>query len=303
MDTTAFRPKTWNDYVGQERTRSRLEIHMDSAVNRKARMDHVFLYGPPGCGKTSLAHVIAGRQGKTFTEVVMPLTDTALKQLFMRNQSGVVLLDELHRASKKQQESLLTVVEDGIFKMPSGFELEVPDVQIVGATTERGKIIKPLYDRFPIQPEFDPYTDDEMAAIAMGMLRTAGLHAQYDMAFAKTLGRAAGGVPRNVRKMIVAVRDLIESKVDPHPSIEKVLHTIDVTPDGLSRLHVKYLVVMGRNGFEPLGLKPVAQQLQVSEDMATELEDLLFQREYLTYTKKGRELTIEGCKRATELMS
>lgn len=302
MDAAEFRPKTWNDYIGQDRTRERLEIHMDSAINRGMRMDHVFLYGPPGCGKTSLAHVIAARQGKMFVELVMPLTDTALKKLVTQNH-GVVLLDELHRASKRQQESLLTLIEDGRYTMPSGFEIENSDLQIIGATTERGRIIKPLYDRFPIRPEFDPYTDDEMATIAWGMLTKAKLQGQYDMEFARALGRAAGGVPRQIKQMVIAVRDLIKSGTNSKPDIATVLNIVDVTPDGLSRLHVKYMVVMGRNGGEALGIKPIAQQLQVSEDMATELEDLLFERGYMTFTKRGRELTQSGWKRANELMS
>jgi len=300
-NASEFRPKTWNDYVGQERTRARLDISMQSAANRDVRMDHVFLYGPPGSGKTSLAHVIAARQRKPLIETVMPLSENGLKQLVMQNH-GVALLDELHRASKRQQEQLLTVVEDGKLFLQSGFAIENPNLQIIGATTERGKIIKPLFDRFPIKPEFDPYTDDEMATIAMGMLKTAKLNRMYDMEFAKALGMAAGGVPRNIKMMVVAVRDLIESGTEKHPTLKSILYTCDVTEDGLTRLHTKYLIVMGRNGGSPIGVKPIAQQLQASPEMVVELEDLLLQRGYLRHTKQGRELTSAGWERAKKLL-
>lgn len=301
MDSSEFRPKDWNAYIGQERVRERLDLSIASAQNRQVRMDHVFLHGVPGSGKTSLAHVIAARQNLPFIGVTMPLGDTALKQLVMQNH-GVVLLDELHRASKKQQEALLTLVEDGQFNTPSGFMIENHKLHIIGATSERGKIITPLLERFPIRPEFDPYTDDEMAAIAMGMLRTAKLANVYDIAFAKSLGLAAGGVPRNIKMMVIAVRDIISSKTNPKPTIKEVLYVCDVTEDGLSRLHCKYLIAMGRNAGEATGLKPLSQSLQASEDMVMQLEDLLVQRHYLRHTKRGRELTSDGWERAKELM-
>jgi Holliday junction DNA helicase RuvB len=298
---TDFRPQGWNEYIGQEKVRARLDISIQAANNRGDRMEHVFLYGPPGSGKTSLAQVVADRLDINFESVVMPLSDQALRQIVMQNH-GVILLDELHRSSKKQQESLLTLVEDGVLMNSSGSGIENPELCIIGATTERGKIIKPLFDRFALKPEFDPYTDDEMAAIAFGMLRRVKLDTQYDMEFAKALGLAAGGVPRNVKSMVVAVRDLIDSGVKDQPTITDVLDATDVTYDGLSRLHVSYLKIMGKNGGNSLGLKPLALQLQASEDMVLEIESLLFQRGYIRYTKAGRDLTQTGWKRSKALI-
>lgn len=296
-----LRPQDWNEFIGQERLRERLDISIQASLARGDRMDHVFLNGPPGSGKTSLAAVVAARLRRDFKSVVMPLADNALRSLIMQNH-GVVLLDELHRASKKQQESLLTFVEDGVLMTASGYGVENPELTVIGATTERGKIIKPLYDRFKIKPEFDPYTDDEMGAIAFGMLQKVGLDDRYDMEFAISLGMAAGGVPRNVASMVSAIRDLIDSGVNDYPDLDDVLDANDVTYDGLTRLHVSYMVTMVKNGSAGLGMKPIATQLQASEDMILEIEGLLFQRGYINYTKSGRVLTPAGWKRGKSLL-
>lgn len=298
---TDFRPKTWGQYIGQEKTKERLEIAIQASKKRGSRMEHVFLYGPPGSGKTSLASVMAVQMGATFSSYVMPLSEQSLKQMVIQNY-GVVLLDEIHRASKTQQEALLTLVEDGVLNQKSGFALQNTNLTIVAATTERGKVIKPLYDRFPIKPKFEDYTDDEMGAIAYGMLKKAKLHSKYDMEFARDLGLAAGGVPRNVKSMIVAVRDLIDSGSDTKPSIETVLDIANVTADGLTDFHVDYLIAMGKNSGEGLGIKPLATQLQASEAMVLDAESLLFARNLITYTRSGRQLSPAGWRRAQELM-
>lgn len=296
-----FRPKTWGQFIGQEKTKERLEIAIQASLSRKQRMDHVFLYGPPGSGKTSLASVIASRMKKPFASRVMPMTEAGLKNLVLQHY-GVVLLDEIHRASKTQQEALLTLVEDGKLSLKSGYAISNDDLTIIAATTERGKVIKPLYDRFPIKPRFEEYTEDEMGAIAWGMLKRSKLSNKYDLEFATKLGSAAGGVPRNVKSMVITIRDLIDSGVDAKPSIEAVLDIANVTFDGLTDFHVDYLVTMGKNSGEGLGAKSLATQLQASEAMVLDAETLLFARELITYTKSGRMLTPAGWKRSQELM-
>ena len=301
-DPNDFRPTTWADYIGQERVKERLDLAIESAKNRGDRLPHTFLHAPPGAGKTTLAQIIAERAGRadTFRKFVMPVDERGLKRI-VTECFGIVLFDELHRLSPKQQEMLLPLLEDGEFHPKSGFPLPNPYITIIGATTERGKIIQPLMDRFKIKPEFDDYTDDEMAQIAWNILKRAKLDNIYDQDFAHELGLASGGVPRHVTDLIVAIRDLIHSKVNPSPTLEDVLHTADVTHDGLSRLQTKYLTVLAYNG-APLGIKPLANHLQVSESAILGLEDLLLRRGYIVYTKTGRELTGPGHMRAQQLL-
>lgn len=292
-----FRVDTWKDYIGQEKLKERLDIHINAARTRKAcRMENVLLHGPPGCGKTALAAVIANRFGSPFVKYIMPLSDKAMKRM-VTEAYGVVLLDEIHRCSKGQQEELLTLVEDGYLSTKSGAKIENPYVTIIGATTERAKVIQPLYDRFNVRPEFEPYTDGQMAKIATGMLKRVGVRTSRDVAMA--FGKASGGVPRNVASMVTMARDL--QAVDLPINIAEVLRLCDVTEDGLTEQHVRYLTAIRKNG-GGMGLAMLSTHLRLAPPMIMELERLLVERGYLEYNKTGRELTPAGHRRSQQLM-
>lgn len=291
-----FRVLEWSDYVGQDKLKERLDIHIKSAKARRAdRMEHVFLYGPAGCGKTTAAGIIAKRWDHPFAKYIMPLSDAALKRMVMES-FGVVLLDELHRCSKRQQEALLTLIEDGYLSTKSGGRIDNKYVTIIGATTERAEIIKPLFDRFNVRPEFQPYTDKQMAKIASGMLKRVGLNSTTELASA--IGMASGGVPRNVASMVSMARDLVA--VGKSLDIDEILRFVGVTEDGLTEQHVRYLMTIRKNGGS-MGLTMLATHLQLAPSMVLELERLLVERDYLGYNKTGRELTSDGHRRVQML--
>ena len=197
-----IRPETWDDYVGQEAMKDRLAVHISSALIREETLDHILLTGPPGCGKTSLASIIATEFGEPFTSFLMPIKEKALL-LFLRQRHGVVLFDEIHRLSVKQQEALLPLVEDGYYQLDNGDRVYADNLTIIGATTEPEKIIPPLFDRFPIKPPFDDYTADEMRDIVHRMAYASGI--ELDDMQAAVLGSAAGGVPRGGALAVGAV--------------------------------------------------------------------------------------------------
>lgn len=298
--STEFRVSSWDDYIGQEALKERLDVHIKSALARTAiRLDPIFLHGPPGCGKTTLANVIAKRYGDSpLYDYTMPISDRALRDVVTTGM-GVLFLDEIHRASAKQQEQLLTLVNGNYITLPNGFKLENPCLTIIGATTERDKVIKPLYDRFFIKPDFLRYSDHEMMLIAQNMLSNAGL--DMDDEYALAVGKAAGGVPRRIADMVAMARDL-KATSKPY-DVDEVLRFCGLTKDGLTRSHLEYMRLIHKNSGKPMGLATLTSNLQLSSAMVIDLETLLVRKGWLSYEQQGRDLTGAGHTRIREFLT
>lgn len=283
-----IRPETWDDYVGQEAMKDRLAVHISSALIREETLDHILLTGPPGCGKTSLASIIATEFGEPFTSFLMPIKEKALL-LFLRQRHGVVLFDEIHRLSVKQQEALLPLVEDGYYQLDNGDRVYADNLTIIGATTEPEKIIPPLFDRFPIKPPFDDYTADEMRDIVHRMAYASGI--ELDDMQAAVLGSAAGGVPRNAKSLVFMARDLYHDtgEID----IAQVLSQSRVDENGLTEDHRRYCQVLAQSG-GVAGLEILSAHLRLPKAVLVELERLLVKLEMVQYSKQGRELVNGG---------
>jgi holliday junction DNA helicase RuvB len=284
-----FAVDSFDEYIGQTELKERLSIHIESANKRQAPMDHVLLTGPPGAGKTTISSIIADMLCVDFAEYVMPIKPNALKQI-VRCHYGIVLFDEIHRCSPRQQEDLLPLIQSRYLQTDSGQILEAPDLTIIGATTEPDKVIAPLYDRFPIKPMFEPYSDSEMAKITKGMATKVGLHLTRRQL--KTIGRAAGGVPRNAKSMVIMARDLraVKGKVDT----KEVLQMCNVTESGLTVYHLEYLRQLAN--YNPSGVEVLTSQLRLPKSFVLDLERLLVQRKMVQITKQGRELLSAGYK-------
>lgn len=290
-----FRPTTWDDYIGQTALKERVNTHIESALIRDEPLDHMLLVGVPGCGKTTLAQIIANQYGYDYERFIMPINEKVMVKMIRMLSSMVWLFDEIHRMTPKQQETLLPVIEDGYFQTNSGDRLYLHDVTIVAATTEPEKIIPPLWDRFKIKPPFDEYTDEEMAQIVTQKARIAGLDVDDDMALA--LGRASGGVPRNAESLIVMARDLTVTGTEP--DVADVLTASRVTEDGLTEDHLRYIKCLASVGGQA-GLAILVAHLRMPQTVIVELERLLVKRGFLNYTKQGRELMGDGWRLAKE---
>jgi Holliday junction DNA helicase RuvB len=296
-----YRPADLSGFVGQKRLINRLQIHIASALRDHRPLEHTLLTGPPGFGKTTLAYLIAGLLDDPLETLVMPVSEKAL-QAVITSHDGVLLLDELHAASKSQQESLLPLLSSGYMQARSGYRVEAGFLTIVGATTEPEKVIAPLYDRFRIKPVFEDYSDADMAQIVMSMAQMAGLEISVDEA--TILGRATGGTPRNAAELVDAGHAL---QGDSHeaPSAQDILAFCEIDLDGLSKRHMQYLKTLAQFG-GTRGLRQIATVLRLSDSFCLELERLMFKQDLITYGAAGRELTkagydkVKGAKKESE---
>lgn len=294
--TDHLRVAKWDDFIGQDLLKRRLDVHIRAALAQKHELDHVLLVGPPGFGKTSLATIISGRMGIDLLEYTMPLDERIMINIVRRHQ-GLLLLDEIHRAAPREQERLLPLLEFGYVQDKKGRKHMSANLTIVGATTEPEKVIEPLYDRFPIRPDFDEYTVAEMSKIVAGMARKIGV--KLDTATAKELGAATGGTPRRARQFVLAARDLgaIGKK---QVTANAVLDLCRVDPTGLTVQHMHYLIALDKTGGQA-GLKTLQNMLRLNEPVVRELERLLVKQGLITYTERGRELTSAGYNKVKNL--
>lgn len=295
MTEPLFRPTDWEDYQGQHSLKETLDVQINSALARGATLGHIMLEGPPGCGKTTLSEIVANRMGMEFMHFLMPVKPMVFKNLFASQTNTLVLFDEVHRLKPPQQEELLTVIEDGYYQSSSGAIIELDDLTIVAATTERDEIIEPLWDRFQIKPIFTPYTKEDMAAIVLGMAnKGAGLDMHPEDAF--VLAGATRGVPRASQKFVAMYRDLYAgSAFTKRPTVDEVLHNCRVTRDGWTADHMKYLHALRKLGGSA-GIDMIAIHAQIPKPTLKKLERDFVVDEVITFGAAGREILSPGYK-------
>jgi holliday junction DNA helicase RuvB len=287
--TDTVRPDSWDEFIGQEELKAELNIRIGSALIRERPLDHVLLCGPPGFGKTTLASLIAKESGDPIMAFTMPMAEGVIVQA-VQEHSGILFLDEIHRCSNAQQEFLLPLLEEGFVETRNGQRVPNSWLTVVAATTEREKIIAPLYDRFTIKPYVKDYSKQDMALITAGMAERLGLH--ISLTEAAIIGGAAGGVPRNARSMIMMMRDMYADS-GTMPTAQEVLNQCGVTQDGLTRDHQAYLKVLHRNRGRA-GERVISSLTNLPPQVLHELERLLITEEYITLGERGRELTSKG---------
>ncbi len=282
-----LRVDEWSSYVGQDRIKARLRTHIEAAIVDDRMPDHILFEAPPGYGKTSLAIIIADEMGAEVEVLKMPVTTRALSAVLRDWDGGVLVFDEIHRGSRKEQEDLLPLLEEGFVAMPTGRRTYMsPDTTIVGTTTEPDKVIAPLRDRFPIRPRFVDYTDAEMAQIVRGMGKKIKIRFSTDEA--RALGAACAGTPRQARGLVLAARDLRTTNA------AKILDMVEIDPEGLTAEHMHYLRSVDSAGGIGVGLATITTLMQLPVSTIRDLERLLLKRRFLTLENTGRKLTNAG---------
>jgi Holliday junction DNA helicase RuvB len=299
-----LRPRSLGEYVGQERLKANLSVFLEAARQRAEPLDHVLFYGPPGLGKTTLAHLIAREMGAPIRVTAGPSVERAgdLAAILTNLQEGEVLfIDEIHRLGRSLEEILYPAMEDRVLDLVIGsgpaartVRLDLPPFTLVGATTRFGLLSPPLRDRFGIVQHLGYYDTPDLVAIAG---RSAGiLGIGLDAEGGEEIARRSRGTPRVVNRLLRRVRDFVQ--VDGGARISAAaaaaaLERLEVDRFGLDEVDRRLLTtVLDKFGGGPVGLATLAAA--VGEDRGT-LEEIyepyLMQIGFLDRTPRGRQTT------------
>ncbi len=303
----SLRPRTLNDYIGQDKVKENLKIYIDAAKRRGESMDHVLLYGPPGLGKTTLSGIIAAEMGVDIRVTSGPAIEKQgdLAALLTNlNDGDVLFIDEIHRLSRQVEEILYPAMEDNaidiiIGKGPSArsIRLDLPKFTLVGATTRAGQLTAPLRDRFGVILRLELYTPDELAEIVTRSANVLGIGIERDGAM--EIASRSRGTPRIANRLLKRARDFAEVMGDgviTKQTADLALARMEIDEVGLDNIDRQLLTAMIRNyGGGPVGLETIAAA--IGEEAIT-IEDVyepyLMQQGFLSRTPRGRVVTSAG---------
>lgn len=300
----SLRPKTLDDYIGQDKAKDNLSIYIKAARGRNETLDHVLLYGPPGLGKTTLSGIIAREMGVNLRVTSGPAIEKQgdlVAILTSLNEGDVLFIDEIHRLPRNVEEILYPAMEDFsldiiLGKGPSArsIRLDVPHFTLVGATTRSGQLTAPLRDRFGVLLRLELYTPEQLGQIVK---RSAGiLGIPIDTEGALEIASRSRGTPRIANRLLKRVRDIAEIEFDGEITVDVAQHALsrfEIDELGLDDFDRKMLTAIINNyGGGPVGLDTLAAA--VGEEAVT-IEDVyepyLMQIGFLTRTPRGRCVT------------
>jgi Holliday junction DNA helicase RuvB len=299
-----LRPKRLADYLGQQSVHEQMEIFIGAARKRQESLDHVLIFGPPGLGKTTLAHIIANEMGVNMRQTSGPVLERQgdLAALLTNLEPhDVLFIDEIHRLSPVVEEVLYPAMEDYQIDIMIGegpaaraIKLDVPPFTLVGATTRAGLLTSPLRDRFGIVQRLEFYSADELSSIVK---RSANiLEVDIDDAGAKEIAARSRGTPRIANRLLRRVRDYVEVKADGNITAElsnKALDMLNVDVHGFDMMDRKLLLaIIQKFDGGPVGLSSLAAAISEERDTIEDvLEPFLIQQGFLMRTSRGRTAT------------
>lgn len=300
----SLRPKTLDDYIGQEKVKENLKIYMDAALGRGETLDHVLLYGPPGLGKTTLAGIIANQMNVQIRITSGPAIEKPgdlVALLTNLNEGDVLFIDEIHRLSRSVEEVLYPAMEDNevdiiIGKGPSArsIRLDIKPFTLVGATTRAGQLTAPLRDRFGVVLRLELYTPQELAEIVKRSAGILGIGIDDDGAL--EIASRSRGTPRIANRLLKRARDfaqVVGSGIITEQDARLALSRMEIDELGLDNIDRLLLTTMITNyNGGPVGLETMAAA--IGEEAIT-IEDVyepyLMQIGFLGRTPRGRIVT------------
>lgn len=305
----SIRPESLDEYVGQDKIKHNLKVFIEAAKMRDEPLDHVLLYGPPGLGKTTLAHIIANELGSNLKTATGPAIEKSgdLAAILSTLEPGDVLfIDEIHRIPSFVEEILYSAMEDFTINVVIGTEgksrsikIDLPPFTLVGATTRAGDLSSPLRDRFGIVNKLEYYTDEELASIVKRTSQVLNMKINDDAAM--ELAKRSRKTPRIANRLFKRVRDFALVEGDGLINLDitlNALYRLNVDTYGLDMIDIEYLkALINKFNGGPVGVETIStaigEEISTIEDV---VEPFLLQEGFIKRTRSGRVATEKSYK-------
>jgi Holliday junction DNA helicase RuvB len=299
---TSLRPAIWDEYIGQESVKKNLQVFIKAAKMRNEHLDHILFFGPPGLGKTTLAHIIANEMEANIKVVAAPMIEKSgdLAAILTNLQEGDILfIDEIHRLKSTIEEVLYPAMEDYRLDLVIGsgpaaqtIKIDIEKFTLIGATTRAGMLSNPLRDRFGMNFRLQFYNDEELSKIIQ--IAAEKLNKKIQKNSALEIAKRSRGTPRIALRLLKRVRDFSDVAMEDEITFKTTkfaLEQLGVNENGFDELDLNYLTLLCR-AKKPLGLSTISAALSEDEETIEDvIEPFLLANGYIERTARGRIAT------------